>query len=141
MDDRLRDLIQRAEQIASDETPRRRIDLIERAVAQGYSVEFADLIYDVAEQEALDPAFGFELVLNSIGVRELAPPNADSWVETQVEAPPPWVTQPDVPAVAEHERQLRTTFRRLRAAFEDHPTPRAALESFASQPDVAEMKY
>ena len=32
MDDRLRDLIQRAEQIASDETPRRRIDLIERAV-------------------------------------------------------------------------------------------------------------
>jgi hypothetical protein len=142
MDERLQDLIQRADHIASAPISRRREDLVARAVEAGYTLEFADLIYDVAEQENVDPAFAFELVLNRIGVRELAPPPADNWVETQVEAPPPWVTQPDPPSVAEHERHLRVTFRRLRAAFEQHrDSPRDAIKAFVSQPDVAEMKY
>jgi hypothetical protein len=141
MKTRMRELIQHAEQIASEATPRRRIDLVERAVAAGHSIEFADLIYDVAEEEKVDPALAFELVLNGIGVRDLAPPADDQWAETQVEAPPAWVTQPDAPAVAAPERHLRSTFRRLRAAFDAHDSPRAALEDFASQPDVAEMKY
>ncbi|HEX6063282.1 MAG TPA: hypothetical protein VFZ04_03630 [Longimicrobiales bacterium] len=141
MDTRVRELIQRAEQITSDTVSRRRIDLVERAVADGHSIEFADLIFDIAEEEQVDPALAFELVLTGIGVRELAPPNDDQWVETQVEAPPAWVTQPDGPAGAAAERHMRTTFRRLRAAFEQHESPRAAVEAFASQPDVAEMKY
>jgi hypothetical protein len=141
MDSRIQQLIQQADHIASEDTPRRRIDLVEQAVAAGHSIEFADLIYDLAEEERVDPALAFALVLNGIGVRQLSPPSDDQWVETQVEAPPGWVTQPDAPAVAASERQMRATFRRLRAAFDDHDSPRAALEAFASQPDVAEMKY
>jgi hypothetical protein len=141
MDNRMSELIHRAEQIASDETPRRRIDLVQRAVEAGHSIESADLIYDVADEVGVDPAIAFEVVLKGVGVRELAAPTEDQWTETQVEAPPLWVTQPDVPAVAAPERHLRTTFRRLRAAFEQHDSPRAAMEAFVSQPDVAEMKY
>jgi hypothetical protein len=141
MEKRLEQLIQNAEQIASDDAPRRRIELVERAVAAGHSVEYADLIYDIAEEERVDPAIAFELVLNGIGVRDLSPPSDDTWVESQVEAPPAWVTQPDASPVAAPERHMRTTFRRLRALFEQHPTPRAALEAFAREPDVAEMKY
>jgi hypothetical protein len=36
---------------------------------------------------------------------------------------------------------MRTTFRRLRSLIEEHGSLRAALEAFAKQPDVAEMKY
>ena len=142
MNERLRQLVQRAEEIAADETPRRRVELVERARAAGYSIEDADLIYGVAEEEGIDPALAFELVLNGIGVRELTAPTDDQWVETQVEAPPKWVTEPRTPAAdAAQERQLRTTFRRVRSLCEQHGTARAALEAFAEQPDVAEMKY
>jgi hypothetical protein len=142
MNERLRHLIERAPDIAADETPRRRIELVERATSDGHSIEYADLIYDIAEEEGIDPALAFELVLNGIGVRELAPPNDDRWVETQVEAPPKWVTEPrTAPAAAAPERHMRTTFRRLRSLIEQHGSLRAALEAFAQQPDVAEMKY
>ncbi len=141
MDKRIADLVLRTEQIASAETPRRRIDLVQRAVEGGHSVEYADLIYDIADEEGIDPAFAFELVLNGIGIRELTPPAPDPSAESQVEAPPVWLTQPDSPAVAASERHMRTTFRRLRAAFDTHDSPRAAMEAFVSEPDVAEMKY
>lgn len=137
----MKELIQRADQIASDTAPRRRIDLVERAVAAGHSIEFADLIYDIAEEERIDPALGFELVLNGVGVRELSPPSQDAWIEAQVEAPPEWVAQPDAPAVAAPERHLRVTFRRLRSLLDQHDSIGAALEAFVNQPDVAEMKY
>lgn len=135
-------LIERADEIASERTSRRRIDLIERAVASGRAVEYADQIYDIAEEEGLDPAFAFELVLMGIGVRDLAPPAEDEWVETQVGAPPTWVTEPDrSPESAERERHMRNTFRRLRRMLEEHPAPRSALEAFAREPDVAEIQY
>ena len=142
MNERFRQLMDRAEEIAADETPRRRIELVERATAAGHSIEYADLIYDIAEEENLDPALAFEVVLHGIGVRELTPPNDDGWSETQVEAPPKWVTEPQTaPADAASERQMRTTFRRLRSLIEQHATLPAALQAFAQQPDVAEMKY
>lgn len=142
MKTRLESLIERAEQIASDDAPRRRVELVERAVAQGHSIEYADQIYDIAEEEHLDPAFAFELVLNRIGVRELAEPTDDAYVETQVEAPPEWVAEPDPsPIAAAHERHMRNSFRRLRRMFEQHGTPTAALQAFANEPDVAEIEY
>lgn len=142
MKNRLQALVERAEEIASDRTPRRRIDLVQRLVDSGHAVEYADEIYDIAEDEGLDPAFAFELVLNGIGVRELAPPNEDQWLETQVEAPPEWVADPDPePHAAMRERHMRSTFRRLRRLMEEHPSPRAALEAFAREPDVAEVQY
>jgi hypothetical protein len=142
MKNRLATLIERADEIASERTPRRRIDLVEKAVAAGHDVEYADQIYDIAEEEGLDPAFAFELVLNEIGVRELAPPNEDQWLETQVEAPPTWVAEPEQkPESAERERHMRNTFRRLRRMLEEHSEPRSALEAFARAPDVAEIRY
>ena len=142
MNNRLATLVERADEIASDRTPRRRIDLVEKAVAAGHAVEYADQIYDIAEEEGLDPAFAFELVLSGIGVRELTPPDDDQWLETQVEAPPTWVTTPDRQPVAdERERHMRNTFRRLRRMLNEHSEPRAALEAFAREPDVAEISY
>ncbi|HET9440168.1 MAG TPA: hypothetical protein VFO52_08350 [Longimicrobiales bacterium] len=142
MQKRLQFLVERAEQIAAADAPRRRTELIEMAVAAGHTHTEADQIYDLAEQEGVDPTFAFELVLNGIGVRDLTPPNGDEWVETQVEAPPDWVREPDpAPDSAARERHMRTTFRRLRRMFELHPTPRAALEAFAREPDVAEVNY
>ena len=137
----MKELIRRADEIASDAAPRRRIDLVERAVAAGHTIEFADLIYDIAEEERVDPALAFELVLNEVGVRELAPPTQDAWTEAQVEAPPEWVARPDASPVAAPERHLRVTFRRLRSLLDQHDSAAAALEAFANQPDVAEMKY
>jgi hypothetical protein len=142
MKNRLATLVERAEEIASERTPRRRIDLVAKMVERGHAVEYADEIYDIAEEEGLDPAFAFELVLNGIGVRELAPPADDQWLETQVEAPPEWVAEPDPePQAAMRERHMRTTFRRLRRLLDEHESPRAALEAFSREPDVAEMRY
>ena len=142
MQKRLQHLIQRAEQIAAEETPRRRIELVERTVAAGHSPEYADQIYDLAEEEGVDPAFAFELVLLGIGVRELTPPTDDGWLESQVEAPPEWVAA-DAPSpdAAARERHMRATFRRLRSMFEQQPTATAALEAFAAEPDVDEVTY
>ena len=142
MKSRIETLVARAEEIASEDSPRRRVELVERAVAAGHSVEFADLVYDIAEEENVDPAFAFELVLNRIGVRDLTEPNEDGWIETQVEAPPDWVAGDEPPpAAAAHERHLRLTFRRLRRKFEEHPAPRDALRAFAQEPDVEEIEY
>jgi len=142
MKEHLKHLIQRVDQIAADESPRRRMELVERAHAAGRSMEDAYLIYDISEDEGLDPALAFELVLSGIGVRSLSPPTEDNWLETQVEAPPEWVSEsPTAPTVAAHERQLRTTFRRVRGLIEQHDSVHAAIEAFLSSPDVAETTY
>jgi hypothetical protein len=142
MQKRLQYLIDRADQLAGEDAPRRRAELVANALAAGHSREYADQIYDLAEEEGVDPTFAFELVLNGIGVRELTPPAADEWAETQVDAPPEWVAEPDpAPDSAARERHMRTTFRRLRRMFELHATPRAALTAFAQEPDVAEVTY
>ena len=143
MENRIELLVQRMERIASDSTPRRRIDLVQRAVDEGHSIEYGDLIYDLAEEEGIDPPIAFELVLIGVGVRELTPPSEDLWQETQVEAPPPWVNEQEEEAapLAAQERHMRTTFRRLRAALEEHGSLLPAVEAFVRQPDVAEMKY
>jgi hypothetical protein len=135
-------LIQRVEHLVADGVPRRRVELVQLAAQAGYSREEADQIYDLAEEEGVDPTFAFELVLIGIGVRELAPPDNDQWVETQVEAPPFWVgeTEPS-PDAAARERHMRTTFRRLRRMFEQHVTPLAAVQAFTREPDVADLKY
>lgn len=137
MQKRLEYLIERAEQIEG----RRREELVALAMDAGHTREYADRIYDVAEEEGVEPAFAFELVLNGIGVRELSGPQDDEWLETQVEAPPAWVAQPDREPDAARERHMRSTFRRLRRMFELHGSPRAALEAFAREPDVAEVRY
>lgn len=142
MQKRLELLVQRAAEIAGDDTPRRRSELVERTMSAGHSREYADQIYDLAEEEGVDPAFAFELVLLGIGVRELTPPTDDGWMESQVEAPPAWVAADDpAPDAAARERHMRTTFRRLRGMFEEHPDATSALRAFAAEPDVDEVVY
>lgn len=142
MNERMEHLLARAA-VFDEDTPvsRRREDLVERAETAGLSREDADRMYDVAEQEGVDPAAAFELVLCGVGVRELAPPNADQWEETQVEAAPAWVTEPAAPADGGRERRARTSFRRLRSIMEHTPAPRDALREFVRQPDVGAVDY
>jgi len=100
------------------------------------------LLYDVAEEEGVDPAVAFEIVLCGVGVRELTEPPEDQWEEAQIEAPPPWVNdEPPTPDAAARERHARVSFRRLRSIMENVPTAEAALRAFVSEPDVGDVDF
>ncbi|MGQ0563435.1 MAG: hypothetical protein ACT443_16380 [Gemmatimonadota bacterium] len=122
---------------------RRREDLVQQAVAAGHSLEYADLIYDVAEEEDIDPAVAFEVVLAGVGVRELGEPPGDNWEETQVEAVPEWIEPPRAEEIshAERERHMRMTFRRLRRLLQEEPSIADGLRAFVAAPDVGDVEY
>lgn len=119
----------------------RREALTAKAEEAGHSREYADRIYDVAIEEHLDPAVAFQVVLDRLGVRELAESPADNWAETQVEAPPDWIARQPSADEATRERQLRLTFRRLRSLLETHGSPEEALREFKHLPDVGVVEY
>lgn len=143
MNQRIEMLLERAALLGeAAPSSRRREDLVARAVEAGHSREYADQMYDVAEEEGLDPAVAFEVVLSGVGVRELAPPVTDSWTETQVEAPPAWISDPQPPPdEAARERRIRSSFRRLRAIMGGTPSPQEALRAFVLAPDVGDVDY
>jgi hypothetical protein len=143
MTERIEILLERAARLdEAAPSSRRREDLVARAVEAGHSREYADQIYDVAEEESLDPAVAFEVVLCGVGVRELAAPTADAWNETQVEAPPAWLADPlPPPDEAARERRIRSSFRRLRAIMGGTPSPQEALRAFVLAPDVGDVDY
>lgn len=119
----------------------RREALTAKAEEAGHSREYADRIYDVAIEEHLDPALAFQVVLDRLGVRELAESPVDNLAETQVEAPPDWIAQPPSPDEATRERHLRLTFRRLRSLIETHGSAEEALREFKHLPDVGVVEY
>ena len=142
MTENMRALVERAAALDVDgAVSRRREELVQRAQAAGHSHEYADRLYDVASEEGVDPAAAFELVFSGIGVRELIPPSADQWEETQVEAPPTWVAESEAPEDAAQERLVRTTFRRLRSIMEGKTSAREAIAEFVEAPDVGEVNY
>lgn len=121
---------------------RRREHLVEKAAQAGFSVEFADEIYDIAEEEKIDPAIAFEVVLSGRGVLELVEPEPETWAETQVEAAPQWISpEAPEPTDATRERRLRLTFRRLRSLIESESSTDEALRIFDQQPDVGPVHY
>jgi hypothetical protein len=140
MTQRTRTLLTRSATITAEDT-RRREDLTARAQAAGHSREYADLIYDVAEEEGLDPAVAFEVVLAGVGVRDLGDAPPDNWEETQVEAAPAWIEPPPPAAEAARERHMRITFRRLRRLLEAASSPADALQTFVREPDVGDVEY
>src|SRR5688572_25904501 len=81
--------------ISVEELDSRRSSILEEAVAEGVPVDLAELLYDIAWEEGLDPAVGFELVRTGLGV---APP-VDG-VSTTADAPavdkylPAWMFPP-----------------------------------------------
>ena len=137
MTERTEDLLDRL----SNTQPARREELTARAVEAGHSREYADLIYDVALEEHVDPAVALELVLAGVGVRELGGTAPEHWEETQVEAPPQWIGQPPSQEQALREKHMRLTFRRLRSMVEEHGALGPALHAFMRAPDVGDVEY
>lgn len=121
---------------------RRRVDILEDAEQAGMPAELAELMYDVAREEGIDPALGLELVRSGLGV---APP--DGGVATAPAAPatdkylPGWMFGAIPPDRLLRERMLRVSFRRLRGLLEQHEALDAAFDAFAEEPDVGYYGY
>jgi hypothetical protein len=124
------------------ELERRRSEIMEDAEKGGMPHELAELLYDVALEEGLDPALAFELVRTGLGV---APPPGG--VSNAPEEPavdkylPPWMFPPEPTDHLLRERMLRTSFRRLRSLLEENPEIDEAFRRFANEPDVGHYGY
>jgi hypothetical protein len=114
---------------------------MEEAVAEGIRTDAAELLYDIALEEGLDPAIGLELVRARLAV---APPHGD---EGPADAPatdrylPAWIFPATPPARLEQERTMRVSFRRLRGFLESQGDVEAAFRRFAAEPDVGYHDY
>ena len=130
------------EGVPVDELDSRRASIMEEAEAEQMPSELAELLYDIAREEGLDPAIGFELDRTGLGV---APP-ADG-LATSSEQPatdrylPAWMFPATPPDQVLRERMLRTSFRRLRSFLEKEDDLDAALKKFAREPDVGHYGY
>jgi hypothetical protein len=127
----------------AEEISRRRIDVVQEAVAVGMSGELAEMLYDVAREEGLDPALAYELVRCGLGVQPPADgiENAPAFATTD-KYRPEWLESPVDPDTVLRERTLRISFRRLRAVLEQHTGDAAeAFRAFAREPDVGPVGY
>jgi hypothetical protein len=116
---------------------RRRMDVVEEAQEAGMSPELAEMVYDVAREEGLDPALAYELVRSGLGV---APPpdgvaNADQQPATD-KYYPSWLLPASPTDDILRERMLRMSFRRMRGKLEEHERPEVAFRAYAREPDV-----
>ena len=121
---------------------RRRSEIMEEAAQAGMSTELAELLYDIALEEGIDPAVGFDLVCSGLGV---APPSegvsnapADPMVDKYL---PPWMFPAEPTDQVLRERMLRTSFRRLRAMLQEEADVEDAFSRFAREPDVGHYGY
>lgn len=124
------------------ELSRRRIDVLAEAEAAGMSPELAEMLYDVAQEEGLDPALAYELVRSGLGVSP--PPDGVANAPSQPTIDkyvPEWLYPAAPPDAVLRERMLRVSFRRLRALLEEHERPEDALRAFAREPDVGVHGY
>ena len=121
---------------------RRRVEIMEDAEQEGMPAELAELLYDIAREERLDPGLAFELVRSWLGVAR--PPGG---VSTATDDPmvdkylPTWMFPPEPTDHMLRERMLRVSFRRLRSILQDEGDPDAALRRFAQEPDVGHYGY
>lgn len=124
------------------DTQRRRVEIMEDAAELGMPEELAALLYDIALEEGLEPALGFELVRTGLGV---APPQ--DGLSNAPDQPtvdkylPSWMFPPEPTERLLRERMLRVSFRRLRTILREEPDPEVALRRFASEPDVGHYGY
>jgi hypothetical protein len=138
--DALREAVERG--ISISELDSRRSSIIEGAEADGMPLDLAEMLYDIAGEEGLDPAIGYELVRTGLGV---APPAEG--ISTAPEAPavdkylPSWMFPATPPDLLLRERMLRVSFRRLRHFLEAEEDIEKALRDFANEPDVGHYGY
>ena len=136
-------LLARAEEgVEERDLVQRRAELMEEAERTGMPAELAELLYDVAREEGVDPGLGYELVRSGLGV---CPPeggvtNAPSQ-STSDKYVPEWLAPPLPTDDVLRERMLRLSFRRLRSLLEEHEQVDDAFRAFAREPDVGHMGY
>lgn len=126
----------------AQELSRRRIDMIQDAQDTGMSPELAEMLYDVAREEGLDPALAYELVRSGLGV--VPPPDGVANTPSQPTTDkyvPEWLYPPGTPDDILRERMLRLSFRRLRSLLERHADAAEAVRAFAREPDVGHYGY
>ena len=137
-----RGLLQGAEENATaEEISRRRMDVVQEAVNVGMPPELAEMLYDVAQGEGLDPVLAYELVRSGLGV--LPPDRLDNSPDfaTTDKYRPEWLEPAVDPDTLLRERTLRMSFRRLRGFLEQHEDPAEAFGAFAREPDVGVVGY
>ncbi|HEX8906621.1 MAG TPA: hypothetical protein VF771_17355, partial [Longimicrobiaceae bacterium] len=116
---------------------RRRMDVIAEAQGEGMSPELAEMMYDVAREEGLDPALAHELVRSGLGVAP--PPDGMANAADQPASDkyyPTWLLPANAPDDVLRERMLRMSFRRLRSKLETYNDPAEAFRAYAREPDV-----
>lgn len=107
----------------------------------GLTREYAEQVYALAGEEALEPAFGLLLVRCGIGVRELERPDPDGDEEASQQTPPDWLSAETVELDdIMLERRLRASFRRLKAHLADSSDPAAAIAAFLEEPDIGQTR-
>ncbi len=136
-------LLARVEEgIDPSELENRRSTLVRDAEDVGMPRELAELLYDVAREEGLDPALGFELVRSGLGV--CPPPEGISNASTGPSTDkylPPWMFPPAPTDLLLRERTLHLSFRKLRSLLEEHHEIEEAFHDFAADPDVGHCGY
>lgn len=128
--------------IEPSELEHRRSTLVRDAEDVGMPRELAELLYEVAREEGLDPALGFELVRSGLGV--CPPPEGFSNAATGPSTDkylPPWMFPPVPTDLMLRERTLHLSFRRLRSLLEKHHDIDEAFRQFASDPEVGHCGY
>jgi hypothetical protein len=121
---------------------RRRSELLEEAEGEAMPIELAELLWDVAQEEGLDPSVAYELVRTGLGV---CPP--EGGVRNAVDDPtmdrylPAWIFPPEPTDKLLRERTLRMSFRRLRGLLETHEDVDEAFRRFGEEPDVGLCGY
>lgn len=102
---------------------------------------YAEQVYTIAEEEQLQPIYGFLLIQCGIGVIELEAPEAPEDDEVVQQAPPGMVGDEEVQLEdVDLERRLRSTFRRFRGHLEAAASPVEAAATFSAEPDVGPLR-
>lgn len=138
IEDRVRRLPATAEALGGPEEHRRDA-LMEAAEARGLDRPDAEQAYDIAREVGLDAAYGLAVMLEGVSVRPITSPRAD--VDTSEPTEPEWVDAPPDPDLAERERRLRQTFRRLRSHLDEGAGLAEALDMLAREPDLEAYDY
>jgi hypothetical protein len=116
---------------------RRRMDVVEEAHEAGMSAQLAEMVYDVAREEGLDPVLAYELVRSGLGVAP--PPEGIANAQEQPSSDkyyPTWLLPATPTDDILRERMLRMSFRRMRAMLQEHARPDEAFRAYAREPDV-----
>jgi hypothetical protein len=128
--------------IGEPERSRRLEEILSDADVDGMSRDLAERIYEVAREEGIDPALGYELVRCGLGVAP--PPDGVSNAPDQPATDkylPQWMFPPIPTDTLLRERMLRFSFRRLRRLLEEHADLDDAFRAFAQEPDVDTHGY